>query len=415
MKIVMLGPFGLHPKGTMRARALPAARALSRRGHHVTIVMPPWHTPVEAGRAWLDECSSVELEYVILRGLAVPLVGHLAIALRMAKRAVEMAPHVVHAFKPKAYSGLSAAMLWALQRVRRRHALLIDTDDWEGLGGWNELAPYGRAQRWAFAWQERWGLAHADAVTVASRALEGLVWSLGVPRARVHYLPNAVEVADQDAARTSAPASSATRRDRSRDDGGEQDRECTLLLYTRFFEFDLARPLDVLHIVRHDWPQARLLVVGKGLAGEEREFLALARSRGLGQNVKYRGWLEGDELAAALRSADVALYPFDDTLVNRTKSAVKLLDLLASGVPVVAEAVGENREIVEDGRSGLLVPTGDPAAFAAAVGRVLADSTLRETIARGARQRVRQRYTWASRAADLEALYELAGGGKEWR
>ena len=68
MRIAMLGPFGLHPKQTMRSRALGLARPLVARGHAVRLIMPPWETPDEAGRTWAED--GVELRYVPLRGRA---------------------------------------------------------------------------------------------------------------------------------------------------------------------------------------------------------------------------------------------------------------------------------------------------------------------------------------------------------
>ena len=153
LRIVMLGPFGLHPKGTMRARALPAARMLAARGHTVEVVMPPWHTPDEAGRAWRDELSGVGVRYVSLRASRAPGVGHALVARRLADAATELAPDVVHLFKPKAYSGLAGVLLRVRQRLGGRFRLVVDTDDWEGRGGWNDLEPYPRVMRAFFAWQ----------------------------------------------------------------------------------------------------------------------------------------------------------------------------------------------------------------------------------------------------------------------
>ena len=70
--------------------------------------------------------------------------------------------------------------------------LVVDTDDWEGPGGWNTLGNYTPAQRLIFTWQERWGLTHADVVTVASQALQTITWSLGVIPDRVFYIPNGI-------------------------------------------------------------------------------------------------------------------------------------------------------------------------------------------------------------------------------
>jgi glycosyltransferase involved in cell wall biosynthesis len=404
MNIVMLGPFGLEPKGTMRSRALPAARALSGRGHSVTIVMPPWHTPGDENRRWSDPESGVALEYVSLSGMRLPLVGHLLIAIRMARRARSLDPDVVHAFKPKAYSGLAAALLWLHQRLGDKYSVVVDTDDWEGPGGWNDLEPYSRPQKWFFGRQETWGLRHADCITVASRALESLTWSLGVPSQRVIYVPNGVGTAAAPKARESGPGFEP----HSRASGSGESDGPQILLYTRFFEFELRRPLEALRLVRDVQPGARLTVVGRGLFGEEVAFMELAADLGLDAAVDYRGWLEGGELESAIGGSAVAIWPFDDTLVNRTKSSVKLLELMSHGLPIVAEDVGQNGYVIEDRVSGRLVPSGDVGAFASAVIELLGDSDLRRRLGDGARARVRTRFSWDTLVEDLETAYGLA-------
>jgi glycosyltransferase involved in cell wall biosynthesis len=277
----------------------------------------------------------------------------------------------------------------------------MDTDDWEGPGGWNERERYSAAQRAVFARQERWGLVHADGVTVASRALETLAWAQGVAPERVTYLPNAVAGAGQTvAAAPTSPGPFAS---------GPEPR---LLLYTRFFEFDLDRPLAVLAAVRARWPGVRLVVAGRGLFGEEQGFLSRAAALGLGEAVDYRGWVESGASGDLFAAADVALYPFDDTLVNRTKSAVKLLELMAAGLPVVAEAVGQNAEVIEPGVSGLLVPPGDVAAFGDAVAGLLDDPARRLALGRAAAERVASAFNWDRRVVDLEAAY---AGARERR
>ena len=188
MNIVMIGPFGLRPRATMSVRALPVARALAARGHAITVLLPPWRDPEDAGRCWEEDGVAVENIPLPPR---IPGLFHLLTAFRLARRALALRPDVVHLFKPKAYSGLTHWLLARLPRARRPR-LVVDTDDWEGPGGWNEIGGYTPAQRRFFAWQERWGLTHADAVTVASRALESLVWALGVLPGRVFYVPNGV-------------------------------------------------------------------------------------------------------------------------------------------------------------------------------------------------------------------------------
>lgn len=390
LRVAMLGPFGLRPKGTAAHRALPAARALAARGHAVTLIMPPWHTPEEAGRAWADPTSGVALAYVGLGG------GPLAVALRMARLAAAFRPDVVHAFKPKAYAGLAAALLRLRLVGGARLPVVMDTDDWEGRGGWNDVEPYGRLVRAAFARQERWGLTHAARVTVASRALQTLAWSLGAPPERVVYLPNAIDdgAGPVDRAPTRGPRPAA--------------RPPTMLLYTRFVEFAPERAIDILVGVRAWMPDARLVVAGRGLRGEEACVLSAAAHRGLTDAVTFHGWLEPGDAARVFAEADVAILPFDDTLINRTKSTAKLLDLMAAGLPVVAEAVGQNREVLVDGVSGVLVAPGDDEAFVGAVAALLGDPERRTALGEGARARIDATFRWSGRVIDLIQAYRGA-------
>jgi glycosyltransferase involved in cell wall biosynthesis len=383
VRIALIGPFGLGPRGTTQARTLPLARELAARGHAVTLLMAPYHTPQEGARRWEQE--GVALETV--RVSRLPLLGHLLTARRLARRALAWRPDVVHCFKPKAYSGLAHWLLWARRPLGRRVLLVVDSDDWEGAGGWNELEPYSRSQRAFFARQEQWGLTHADRVTVASRHLETIVWSLGVPPARVFYLPNGPGI-------PRGPALPG-------------DPTPVILLYTRFFEFDPGTVVRVLGMVRQSVPAARLQVVGAGLRGEEEVFRRLIASAGLADAVEEVGWVDPNYLPTYLTAAGCALYPFDDTLVNRTKCPVKLADLLEAGVPVVADDVGQIGEYIEHGRSGLLVPPGDEQAMAAEVVRVLNDRALRAALSAGARRRMESRFAWSRLATDLERVYQF--------
>ena len=399
MNVVMVGPFGLRPRGTMSVRALPMAKALAVRGHAVTMLLPPWQNPEDAGRCW--EKEGIHIENISLPP-RLPLLFHALIALRLTRRALALHPDVVHFFKPKAYSGLTHWLLARLPRTRRPR-LVVDTDDWEGPGGWNEIGGYTPAQRRFFAWQERWGLTHANAVTVASRTLESLVWAMGVPPQQVFYVPNGVARRQEAGSRRQEAGS---RKQETRD-----VPSCTLhpasciLLYTRFFEFPVRRVIEVLHRVRETAPEVRLLVVGKGLFGEEEQLLGLAQETGLADAVEYVGWVESEALSAYFTQADLAIYPFDDTLVNRTKCAVKLLDLLAAGVPVVAEAVGQNREYIRHGETGWLVAPGDIEGFADAVVRLLENRELRERLGQAAANDVRQRFAWERLVETVERAY----------
>lgn len=396
MKIVFIGPFAMQPKRTMAARALPLGRALVARGHEVTLLLPPWDHSQDSGAEWTDAG-------VMVRNIRLPpnwpLVSHAAIAARLVHAALDASPDVIHCFKPKAYAGLSALVIWQLKRLAGLRArLVVDTDDWEGDGGWNEIGGYSRAQKRFFAWQEAWGLTHCDGLTVASRALQTIAWSRGVPPARVHYLPNGTP--DAPAA---APAASP------RLEPGDGP---VALLYTRFFEFGVERALDVMRGVLRSVPEARWLVVGKGLFGEEERLLEGAREAGIAKRLTYAGWVPESKVSTYLSMARVAIYPFDDTLVNRCKCAAKLIDLLAAGVPVVADAVGQNNEYIVPGITGILTAPGDTAAMVAATSELLRDAQRARAIGEAAQDFVRREFSWSRRAYELERFYAEGLGGK---
>jgi glycosyltransferase involved in cell wall biosynthesis len=95
----------------------------------------------------------------------------------------------------------------------------------------------------------------------------------------------------------------------------------------------------------------------------------------------------------------------DDTLLNRTKCPVKLADLIACGVPVVAEAVGQVPEYVVSDHNGWLRPQGDVAGLVEKTVTLLQDKDLQRRMARQARTHYRTHFSWDSLAERLLHTY----------
>jgi starch synthase len=81
------------------------------------------------------------------------------------------------------------------------------------------------------------------------------------------------------------------------------------------------------------------------------------------------------------------------------------LEAMACQAPVVASAVGGILEVVEDGKTGLLVPPADAAALAAALDRVLGNPALGRAMGQAGRRRVEDKFSWASVAERTEQVY----------
>ena len=395
MKVVMVGPFGLRPHGTMSRRALPLAKALAAHGHDVEVVLPPWSCPEDSGQAWQEDGASISN---VTLPPPVPVWRDALIVGRLVRMALAGHPRVLHFFKPKGYAGLAAFLTWYLTRLRLANArIVLDSDDWEGRGGWNEIGDYSWLEKCFFAWQERWGMKHCHALTLASRTLVDLALEMGVDEGRISYLPNG-------AARSDAlPDPQAGTRVRTEWALGDDP---VVLLLTRFFEFDHASVIGAFDRVVTEMPSTRLLVVGRGLlGGEEERFLALAQQAGGGSHVAYAGWRERSELAGYFAASDLAILPLEDTLLNRARCPAKLVDLMAAELPVVADDVGQVREYIEHMSSGYLVPPGDMDAFAAGVLCLLSDRQLRSRLGKQARRRVMEEFGWHKLAAVAERAY----------
>jgi glycosyltransferase involved in cell wall biosynthesis len=375
----MVGPFGFHPNKTMRSRALGLARPLSAQGHDVQIFMPPWHTPDKADQTWQED--GVSIRYVPLKG------GTLGITRQLVNEVLIWQPDVVHCFKPKAYSGLVAWWLWQFHRNQFR--LILDTDDWEGWGGWNDMAPYSPIQKRFFAWQEQWGMSHCHALTVASKALQTLAWGQGIASEKVVYVPNG--------AGFSVSSKQLT----------VNSERPTILLYSRLFEFDVRRLVTVLRGVKTAVPNLKILSVGTGLYADSAEKLRQQWAEaGLLDCVEGIGWVKESELPALLTQADVGLYFMDDTLLNRTKCPVKLADMVMLGIPIVGEAVGQVPEYVVNGQTGLLRATGDVDGLIEDVVYLLKDSEKRNYFGENARQHYTNNFSWSHQADILTRVYE---------
>jgi glycosyltransferase involved in cell wall biosynthesis len=180
----------------------------------------------------------------------------------------------------------------------------------------------------------------------------------------------------------------------------------TVLLYSRLFEFDSRRLGEVLARVKGDLPDVAILVVGAGLhADDAAEWQREMEAAGVLPSVIDVGWTAESALPDVLSAADVGLYLMDDTLLNRTKCPVKLADMLALGIPVVAERVGQVPEYVLHGETGFVHEVADTKSIAADLIRLLQDETLRQTLSNAAQEHIRANFSWDRLGRRLARIY----------
>jgi D-inositol-3-phosphate glycosyltransferase len=136
---------------------------------------------------------------------------------------------------------------------------------------------------------------------------------------------------------------------------------------------------------------------------EARRLMDAARAAGVADRVRLHGRVSQADMPTVMRTADVVVCaPWYEPF------GIVPLEAMASGVPVVASAVGGLTDSVVDGVTGILVPPRDPAAIADALGELLADPARRRALGRAGRDRMEHGYSWATVAARTADAYRAA-------
>ncbi|WP_427129085.1 glycosyltransferase family 4 protein [Pseudarthrobacter sp. S9] len=136
----------------------------------------------------------------------------------------------------------------------------------------------------------------------------------------------------------------------------------------------------------------KVRIIGDGPVREDLERLAAS----LGVETDFAGAVPPAAVPGLLDECDAAAapYPPDATGQDDYFSPLKVYEYMAAAMPIIASAAGQIPSIVEDGRTGILVPPGEPVSLAAALTRLAEDPALRERLGGQARDEAVMRFTW---------------------
>lgn len=138
-------------------------------------------------------------------------------------------------------------------------------------------------------------------------------------------------------------------------------------------------------IVHQQYPDRQWHILGDGHLRAELEQLAI--SLGVHQQIHFAGRI--DDVAGYLEKLDAGVICSDSEGLSNA-----LLEYMFKGVAAVATNVGGNPELIDDGKTGLLVPPNDEQALANALLALIEDGSLKQRLAHNARQKVEQEYSW---------------------
>ena len=143
-------------------------------------------------------------------------------------------------------------------------------------------------------------------------------------------------------------------------------------------------------------PETKLIIAGEGYHREKLE--QLASNLGVDKHVQFVGLLR-KSLPLYMKSSDVFTLPsFQENF------PVAILEAMAAGIPVIASRVGGIKDIITDGKTGLLLEPGDVDGLTEAILRIHGDEYLSSQMSKEA-QKLVESYSWERVAEETEKLY----------
>jgi glycosyltransferase involved in cell wall biosynthesis len=247
----------------------------------------------------------------------------------------------------------------------------------------------------------RWALSRSRLLTGCSPELVDRVRALGFPAERSRVIPYGVDVA--------AFSPDLARRSLWRERLGIPDSAPLLLGVGRMATKKGFQVLiEILPALFGEFPELRVVLAGGGdLLDRFRE----AAAGPWGERVHFPGAVLRDTLPDLYRAADLFTLPaVHDARGNVDGLPNVILEAMASGLPVVASGISGIPLAVEDGKTGSLVPEGDPAALLGALRQLLADRAAAREMGERGRRKALMELTWDAVAARYREGYLAALG-----
>jgi len=240
---------------------------------------------------------------------------------------------------------------------------------------------------------------NADGIIVGTDSLKQAIASLGIPESKVCVIPDGFD-----------PRRFKIQRDSPRDKVGlGLVHESDLIGYIgHLYQWKgVDCLLEAMSLVVEDMPQTKLMIVG-GLEDEPdiARLKELASKRGISKNVIFTGYVQPDQIPYYLTLPKILVIPTLDTVMGSYAMPMKIFEYMAAGKAIVATDLSAHKQILENRKTGLLVRAGDMKSMASALKILLKDKKLARTIAKNAKKRAYEEYTWEDRAKHIEVFLE---------
>jgi glycosyltransferase involved in cell wall biosynthesis len=227
----------------------------------------------------------------------------------------------------------------------------------------------------------------ADSIVTPSRTTASCLESLGVDAQKIRVIPNGADVEPMCTAGVSPSRHLIYF-------GSPQSWQGIDTLFRAFARLA-------------DFPDLRLVLCASTESRAWKPYEKLAEKLGIAERLVWRWALDTEELARWRRGAIVSVAPLTDCARNAEQGCapLKILESMASGVPVVASDLPPVRELIAHGENGWLVHPDRPAELARALRILLDNPALARRLGERARRTVQERFTWEMSLASLRGEY----------
>lgn len=373
-------------------RCYHLARHLAARGHEVTLLCAS-REPTLSIRDRKE--GNLTIRILPRVNLATYHTGHTLRMFLNARECLTQKMDILHAFAFPLHPISLPTLLTSIARPKVK--IVLDHDDmWKGGFTLHHPAPV----RAVYDFTEDKLPAHADMATAASAILMQKFRDAGLPEEKIHYIPNCPTVSAAMPDKLDARAAL----------GLPPDAKMVLSMGHTYTE-SLFALLDAYATARQSIPDLKLYFLGKLHISDAFKARMAAYEERFAPDIVKVGEKPSSEVPTYLAAADALLLPMDDDPIEKARFPIRFGDYLASGVPVVSNAVGEIKRIMETRDCGYTAPVDDPAAFGQAIVNALTDTAGRQRKLDNAHTLIAEELNWPAVAARLEAIYEqtLAG------
>ncbi|WP_426173320.1 TIGR04063 family PEP-CTERM/XrtA system glycosyltransferase [Massilia sp. TWR1-2-2] len=389
----------LHSGYTFRTRSiLQQQRALGWQTFHLTSpkqgAAPKAHEEIDGLGFYRTAPSTGLLDRLpVLNQLAV--IDHLAA--RLLEVAREVKPDVLHAHSP-ALNAIAAL------RVGKKLGIPVV---YEIRAFWEDAAvDHGTASEWGLRYRitramETYALKRVDAATTICEGLRAeIVGTRGIPAQKITVIPNAVDIGDfsVDGARDEVLASSL----------GLQGKSVLGFIGSFYAYEGLDVLLQALPAMLEANPAIRVLLVGGG--PQDAALKAQAVQLGVADKVIFTGRVPHHDVQRYYNLVDVLVYPRLKMRLTDLVTPLKPLEAMAQGRLLVASDVGGHKELIEDGKTGVLFRAGDPLALAQKTLALLGAPERWAALRAQGRSFVENERSWKASVARYKNVYQGVTG-----